>query len=73
MSYGTECGTCGHTRSREEPDKCMGYLPGVLYACCGHGVDRPYVMVEGRTTFRGDEARYLLETAGVQVPPSPRT
>jgi len=30
------------------PDTCLGYLPGVSHACCGHGdVDSAYVVLGG--------------------------
>jgi len=31
------CKLCGKTRTPEGFDACLGYLPGVKYACCGHG------------------------------------
>jgi len=37
--YFTEiCPLCKKTkRTKEEYDSCLGYLPGVTAACCGHG------------------------------------
>lgn len=38
----------------EEPDPCLGKLPGVVEACCGHGrPDKGYVMFRNGTLFRG--------------------
>lgn len=31
------CTKCGELCVRGEPDPCLGYLPGVAHACCGHG------------------------------------
>jgi hypothetical protein len=31
------CAKCGELCVRGEPDPCLGYLPGVAHACCGHG------------------------------------
>jgi hypothetical protein len=31
------CKKCGAAIKEGEPDKCLGYLPGVDNACCGHG------------------------------------
>ena len=28
------------------PDPCIGNLPGVRYACCGHGKDYGYIVFE---------------------------
>jgi len=30
------CGKCGEHLSFREPDPCLGTLPGVAHACCGH-------------------------------------
>jgi hypothetical protein len=33
------CASCGlYATAPHEPDPCLGYLPGVDYACCGHGI-----------------------------------
>ena len=32
------CGHCGKERTKEGHDGCLGTLPGVMNACCGHGV-----------------------------------
>jgi hypothetical protein len=31
------CELCKMTVKENEPDPCLGYLPGVDSACCGHG------------------------------------
>lgn len=36
------CVRCGQQRTPEGYDACLGYLPGVTAACCGHGVEEPY-------------------------------
>lgn len=34
----------------EEPDPCLGMLPGVIGACCGHGNEKvSYIAFEGST------------------------
>jgi len=35
---GKKCGRCGERVILHEPDPCLGYLPGIAHACCGHGV-----------------------------------
>lgn len=38
------CPLCGLERqSYNGPDPCLGYLPGVEFACCGHGRDHGYI------------------------------
>lgn len=37
-----------------EPDPCLGYLPGVTEACCGHGTGaKGYVKFENGVLWRG--------------------
>ncbi len=31
------CGHCGLPNTPEGHDRCLGELPGVMNACCGHG------------------------------------
>ena len=38
------CTLCGKTAEVDGPDPCWGMLPGVKEACCGHGVQPPYIM-----------------------------
>lgn len=37
------CAACGKPPTSEGYDACLGYIPGALSACCGHGIGRPYV------------------------------
>jgi hypothetical protein len=32
------CSNCGRTPSEDRHDGCIANLPGVNYACCGHGI-----------------------------------
>ena len=41
------CVECGLTAAPDGPDPCLGWLAGVASACCGHGVEAPYVVVGG--------------------------
>lgn len=34
---GWVCPTCNKERTEDGHDPCFGELPGVSYACCGHG------------------------------------
>jgi len=46
------CASCGVVADEDAPDPCLGSLPGVTYACCGHGVRRGYIRFENGTTLR---------------------
>jgi len=35
------CKRCGKPPTVEGYDACLRYLPGIQYACCGHGVTKP--------------------------------
>jgi hypothetical protein len=77
------CDHCDRTIRHAEPDPCLGYIPGVKTACCGHRaegtvVERPghaWVMVvdafvyfdDGRH-FDGDEALGYFSSLGVGPP-----
>ena len=42
-------------------DACIGVVPGVVRACCGHGEpDDAYVVYKDGTTIRGRQAHVLL-------------
>lgn len=52
------CGICGLHNTPEGHDGCLGTIPGVRNACCGHGVEQEaYVQFEdGREDLRGASA-----------------
>lgn len=58
---GRTCAACGLTRELADtptgddgPDPCLGRLPGVMFACCGHGQRAyAYVAFSDGTTIRG--------------------
>lgn len=49
------CRACGQQyEPGEEPDPCLGLLPGVFEACCGHGKrHKSYVYFENGMLVRG--------------------
>jgi len=57
------CVQCGLLAAPDGPDPCLGLLPDVRAACCGHGVDEPYVWVH--STLRGQQALDYFAHAGV--------
>lgn len=47
------CVKCGKLPTKENHDACLGTLPGVVDACCGHGVTEAYINFENGLTLRG--------------------
>jgi len=51
---GRPCGHCGKHETAEGHDACLGTLPGVSNACCGHGVrSESFISFENGITVRG--------------------
>ncbi len=53
-----ECDKCKMMPNDDDTDACMGVLPGVMNACCGHGKSSsayvqfsPRVRLSGRTAL----------------------
>ena len=40
------CPLCNKLRRADGCDPCLGRLPGVTYACCGHGKREGYIIFE---------------------------
>lgn len=56
--FNRPCGHCGlyGNSSDGEADPCLGVLPGVTNACCGHGNPREaYICFQGGLALRGFE------------------
>lgn len=56
------CGECGLYGNSNDglPDPCLGMLPGVTNACCGHGnPSESYICFEGGLVIRG----FKIDTA----------
>lgn len=48
------CGSCGRENTPEGHDGCLGTIPGVVNACCGHGVVvEAYAQYTDGTDVRG--------------------
>lgn len=47
------CDVCGLLRGKEGHDPCLGTLPGVEFACCGHGHKEGYIAFTNGRTIRG--------------------
>ena len=51
------CGVCKEPNTKEGCDSCLGTIPNVMNACCGHGDDAlAYVQFVDQSTIQGDEA-----------------
>jgi hypothetical protein len=46
------CYACGERQTPEGHDPCLGTLPGVKFACCGHGVRDGYIVFDNDVTIR---------------------
>ncbi len=43
--YERPCVKCGlQPTGTQTPDPCLGELPGVVSACCGHGLEEPWMV-----------------------------
>ena len=48
-----KCPKCKKYPTKDDHDPCMANLPGVTYACCGHGVEEGYIQFENGIVVRG--------------------
>ena len=56
------CGYCGLGNTKEGHDGCLGELPGIMNACCGHGVKRDaYVQFLDGVSIHGESAGVILD------------
>jgi hypothetical protein len=56
------CGNCHKPNTPEGYDGCLGYIPGVMNACCGHGEPaEAYVQFYDRVIIRGHQADAWLK------------
>lgn len=61
----TPCGACGRCPTAEGHDGCLGTLPSVEYACCGHGTDNSYILFANGVEVRG----FRVEAPRRDLPP----
>ena len=38
------CVNCGKMPTAEGHDACLGYVVGATSACCGHGIEKSYIV-----------------------------
>lgn len=48
------CEQCQEPCGPHIPDPCLGMLPGVIFACCGHGENTGYIVFENMVCLRMD-------------------
>lgn len=48
------CPKCKMKPTEDRHDPCIKNLPGVKFACCGHGVERGYIWFENGVMIRGN-------------------
>ena len=58
---GMPCGHCGKADTRDGHDGCLGALPGLMNACCGHGADNEtYVQFLDGVIVSGVSAKIII-------------
>ena len=59
------CGNCDKHNTAEGHDGCLGTLPDVLNACCGHGnPNEAYVQFKDGSMVDGNEAIKTIKQLG---------
>lgn len=59
---GSTCTKCGEPHKHNEADPCLGMLPGVMNACCGHGkIGSAYLQFLDGQCIRGQSALIIIE------------
>ncbi|MGM1044805.1 MAG: hypothetical protein ACQEXX_01525 [Bacillota bacterium] len=60
--YKRPCGHCQLHATPEGHDACLGTLPGLMNACCGHGwEEEAYVQFLDSSCVRGEDAITIME------------
>lgn len=55
------CGYCQKENTKEGHDGCIGELPDVVNACCGHGrIKEAYIQLNDGSYIRGSAALYYM-------------
>lgn len=56
------CSHCNKKQTKEGHDGCIGTLPGIMNACCGHGRNnKAYVKFLDGYCIRGEDATTILD------------
>jgi hypothetical protein len=55
------CGNCNRVRTDEGHDACLGTLPLVINACCGHGeIEEAYVQFLDGSIVSGEDTKIMI-------------
>ena len=55
------CGYCNNMPTKDDHDHCLGTLPGIMNACCGHGeISDAYVQFLDGSCIGGESAKIIL-------------
>lgn len=54
------CGHCGLKRTPEGYDGCLGTIPGVMNACCGHGDENIAYVQFNHQDYKSNPNKYNL-------------
>lgn len=64
---GNRCVSCKERRTPDGHDPCIANLPGVLFACCGHGKEEGYIkFIDGRV-LRFNATEVTLDIPSVKT------
>jgi hypothetical protein len=55
-----QCGHCEAKQTKEGHDACLGELPGLMNACCGHGDGDPSIQFYDRFIITGKDAKKII-------------
>ena len=59
------CGVCKEPDTKEGHDPCLGTIPNIMNACCGHGSPADaYIQFMGGLTLRGRAAAIFQQLTG---------
>ena len=68
-TFERRCSKCGATVGPDRPDACLGTLPGVTEACCGHGKrQQAYIKFASGLFVRGFEMQHRPNRHGESLP-----
>ena len=57
------CGHCGMSNTKEGHDGCLGTIPNIMNACCGHGkISDAYIQYWNGSNIRGKNAILVVDT-----------
>jgi hypothetical protein len=65
------CVLCGQPPTVEGYDACIGYIPGAVSACCGHGVTTGHVTYKGAPRIDMPVCGAVVDTYPFEVPDRP--